>query len=149
MSQNRQKLILNWIVKRLIFSKLRKRIWGSECRGFEPHIPPTDILRDVFFFCIVACTLRHSLSVSPSVSVSKLPIRLYYPLKSWQMSHYTKNRWMWGLLNLGSCSFHSLRSALLAPYDCSFLSLRSAHLVRRASPKFHQKHCKSTICSAF
>ena len=46
------------------------------------------------FFCIVACTLRHSLSVSPSVSVSKLPIRLYYPLKSWQMSHYTKNRWM-------------------------------------------------------
>ena len=29
------------------------------------------------FFCIVACTLRHSLSVSPSVSVSKLPIRLF------------------------------------------------------------------------
>ena len=66
------------------------------------------------FFCIVACSLRHSLSVSPSVSVSKLPIRLYYPLKSWQMSHYTKNRWMWGLLNLGSCSFLSLRSALRA-----------------------------------
>jgi hypothetical protein len=43
------------------------------------------------FFCIVACTLRHSLSDSPSVSVSKLPIRLYYPLKSWQISHRTKN----------------------------------------------------------
>ena len=45
MSQNRQKLILNWIVKRLIFSKLRKRIWGSECRGFEPHIPPKIVTR--------------------------------------------------------------------------------------------------------
>ena len=22
---------------------------GSECRGFEPHSPPPDILRDVFF----------------------------------------------------------------------------------------------------
>ena len=45
MSQNRQKLILNWIVKRLIFSKLRKRICGSECRWFEPHIPPKIVTR--------------------------------------------------------------------------------------------------------
>ena len=149
MSQTGVKTVLNWIVKLLKYSKLRKRICASASRGFEPHIPPTDILRDVFFFCIVACTLRHSLSVSPSVSVSKLPIRLYYPLKSWQMSHYTKNRWMWGLLTPGSYLAALERSALLAPYACSFLSLRSAHLVRRSSPKFHQKHCKSTICSAF
>ena len=142
------KMIVNWIYKPLKISTLRNWLRGYECRGFEPHIPPTDIFRDVFF-CIVACSLRHSLSVSPSVSVSKLPIRLYYPLKSWQMSHYTKNRWMWGLLTPGSYLAALERSALLAPYDCSFLSLRSAHLVRRASPKFHQKHCKSTICSAF
>ena len=61
------------------------------------------------FFCILACTLRHSLSVSPCVSVSKLPIRPYYLLISWRISQYSKKiGWMCGLLNPGSPPLRSV-----------------------------------------
>ena len=91
---------------------------GSECRGFEPHSPPPDILRDVFFFCIAACTLRYVLSVIPSVSVSKLPVRPHYPINPNGLALYKKSGGGEGSLGqvLARCTRCDLRSALCEPH---------------------------------
>ena len=57
--------------------------------GSSPTLHPQTSF-GMSFCCIVACTLRYLLSVSSFVSVSELPIRPYYPIKSWQISHYSK-----------------------------------------------------------
>ena len=47
--------------------------------GSSPTLHPQTSF-GMSFFCIAACTLRYVLSVIPSVSVSKLPIRPHYPI---------------------------------------------------------------------
>ncbi len=57
------------------------RIVVPSVKGSSPLFHPRTFF-GMSFFCIVACTLRYSLSVSPYVSVSKLPIRPFYTLIS-------------------------------------------------------------------
>ena len=130
MSQNRQKLILNWIVKRLIFSKLRKRIWGSECRGFEPHTPPKTSFGMSFFCC--SLYLRYLLSIRLSVSVNKFSIRLYKPLISLRIRLQYKKSVDVRALKPRFLSRCARTICAFAPYACSLHSLRSALRAVRA-----------------
>ena len=60
LSQIGAKMIVNWFVKRLKYSKLRKRILGGVCRGFEPHIPPERVLMGSFLYIYLRISEKSS-----------------------------------------------------------------------------------------
>ncbi len=87
--------------------------------GSNPTLHPQTSF-EMSFFCIVACSLRHSLSVIPSVSVSKLPIRLHYPINpNGLASIQKKSGGGEGSLGqvLARCTRCDLRSALYEPHS--------------------------------
>ena len=109
------KMIVNWIYKPLKISTLRNWLRGYECRGFEPHIPPFRHPLGCLFLYI-GCWGHASFmgDYSRYELINKFPFPTCYnpPLVPSKLPIYKKNRWMCGLLNPGSCSLRSLRSAL-------------------------------------